>query len=84
MKHVAIEKELSSMKNYLSSGGYTIDVIDTNQKNNPSYLDGFDAIVVSGSSSNVLGIEDTSTKIPIIKARGMSQEEVKSRLDSIK
>ncbi|SHJ64394.1 YkuS family protein [Tepidibacter formicigenes] len=83
MKNVGVEKELSSMKEYLKNQGYEIQLIDTNQKNDPNYLNTLDALVISGSSSNVMGIEDTSTKIPIIKANGMTSEDVKNALDRV-
>lgn len=81
MKNIAIDKDLSSIKNYLTNEGYTVQVIDNNQKHDANYLNNFDALVVSGTTSNVMGVETTSTKIPIIKANGMTSEDVKKALD---
>lgn len=83
MKNVAIEKELSSVKDYLSNQGYQVQEIDHSKKYDQNYLNNFDALVISGTSSNVMGIEDTSTKIPIIKANGMTTEDVKNALDRV-
>lgn len=69
-KIVAVEEGLTPVKEYLSSKGY--DVVTASQNN----LDSCAAIVVTGLDSNVMGIEDTTTKAPVIRAHGMSPEEV--------
>ncbi|SHJ52157.1 Uncharacterised protein family (UPF0180) [Geosporobacter subterraneus DSM 17957] len=72
MKRVAVEKSLGNVRNYLKEKGFT--VTDLDQAKN--YLDGFDAVVVSGQDDNFMGIHDTSTKAPVINARGMDVEDV--------
>lgn len=83
MKNIAIERTMSFVKNDLKREGYQIDVIDSNEKNNSSYLNNFDALVVSGIKSNFIGIETSSTKIPVIKASGKSIEDIKVELNKI-
>ncbi|CAH2212921.1 YkuS family protein [Tepidibacter aestuarii] len=83
MKNIAVERTMSFVKNDLKREGYQIDIIDTNEKNNPNYLNNFDALLVSGSKSNFIGIEISSTKVPVIKATGKSIEDIKVELNKI-
>lgn len=72
MKKVAVEKSLGNVRNYLQEKGFTVTDLDTARDS----LNGFDAVVVSGQDDNFMGIHDTSTKAPIINARGMDVEDV--------
>ncbi|KXG77181.1 YkuS family protein [Thermotalea metallivorans] len=76
MKKIAVEKSLGNVKNYLRQQGFAVMDLD------PGHTDykNCDAIVVSGQSSNFLGIEDTETKAPVIKARGMTVEDIYQQL----
>lgn len=76
MKKVAIEKSLGNLRNYLQEKGFTVTDLDS-AKNN---LDGYDAVIISGQDSNFMGIHDTSTKAPVINARGMDVEDVYNQL----
>jgi hypothetical protein len=54
----------------LQSGGFqTVGLED-------SSLNDVSAIVVSGQDKNFLGMQDTSRKIPVINAEGLSAEDV--------
>ena len=44
-------------------------------------LGNVDAIVVTGMDQNVMGIQTTSTKVPIIDASGMVPEEVEKSIN---
>lgn len=81
MKNIAVERSLSNISDYLKSQGYKVQQIDIHQKNNKDFIDGFDAVVISGLSDNPLGIETTMAKTSIIEARGMTPREVKDELD---
>lgn len=83
MKNIAIERTMSFVKNDLKREGYQIDIIDSNEKNNPNYLNNFDALVVSGIKSNFIGIETSRSKIPVIRATGKSIEDIKIELNHI-
>jgi len=80
---IAVEKDLTPVKDYLSHKGYRVDCIDFNQQDSAK-LKGYDAIVVTGLNSNVLGIEDTSTKSVVINADGLTPEQVASELEQSK
>lgn len=81
MKNIGVEKGLGTVKDYLSNNGYKVQEIDTQMKSGSS-LSNFDALVVTGLDDNFMGIDDTSTKVPIFKAEGLSPEDVKKMLDN--
>ena len=68
-KKIAVEHSLTDVVDYLKEKGFDVESLDNSRD-----LNRFDAIVVTGQDSNILGIEDTETKTPVIKARGQSAE----------
>lgn len=76
MKRVGIEKPLSNVKRYLESKDCSVEVLDSNNKESRSALDSFDAIVVSGSDSNFMGMEDVATTTRVINANGKTEDEI--------
>jgi hypothetical protein len=78
---IAIEPTLSNVKSYLSEIGYTVESMNVNGTDN---LTGYDAIVVTGLSKNLAGINDTNTKAAVINADGLTPQEVASQLDRLK
>lgn len=73
MKRIAVEEGLTPVKNYLSQAGYQVQEIDIS--NTKSFAN-FDAVVLTGSNENMLGIQTTSTKAPVIDARGKKPEDI--------
>ena len=82
MKKVAVEKGLSDVEQYLSQQGYNVQQFERNSVEKGSFYNKFDAVVVTGESMNVMGYEDTVTKVPQVVADGLTAEEVKNQLDS--
>lgn len=82
MKKVAVEKGLGDVEQYLSSQGYTVEKFEMNSTENSNYYNGFDAVVITGGSVNVMGYEDTKTKVPQIIADGLTAEEIKKEIDT--
>lgn len=80
MNKIGVEKGLSNIANYLNSQGFSVEILSDDTVINTSKYNNLDVIVTSGLNSNMLGIHDTSTKIPVINADGMTQEEVKSEI----
>lgn len=78
---IAIEPTLSNIKSYLSEIGYTVESMNVNGTDN---LTGYDAIVVTGLSKNLAGINETNTKAAVINADGLTPQEVASQLDRLK
>ena len=81
MKNVAVEKGLSSVKNYLQSQGYSVKEFDLSKNNNATLLSSVDAVVVTGVNTNFTELDSTGTNAPIIEARGLSPEEVKKEIE---
>lgn len=76
MKRVAIEKDLTNVKDYLQNNGYTVECLESARDN----LDSYDAIVVTGLNTNFLGMQNTTTKASVINADGLTPKDVYSRL----
>ncbi|PAB59205.1 YkuS family protein [Anaeromicrobium sediminis] len=76
MKRVGVEKSLQNVKTFLSNEGY--DVVEF--ENNNSDIRNLDAVVVTGQSNNFLGMQNTTTKAPVISADGCTPEDIKNQL----
>jgi galactitol-specific phosphotransferase system IIB component len=76
LKDIAVEKSLSNISDYLKDHGYKVYEIDATQTNNKDFIRGFDAVVISGINKDFLGIQDTTTEMPVIIASGLKPEEV--------
>jgi galactitol-specific phosphotransferase system IIB component len=78
---IAVEQNLTPVKDYLSGKGYNVECISFGEQS-ASKLQGYDAIVVTGQNSNFLGMQDTDSKVAVINADGMSPEEVAEEIES--
>ena len=76
---IAIDHGLLDVKSFLLSQGYDIEDFEVNQNN----LNNFDAVIVSGQSINIMGMEETSTPIPIINATGLTPQEIYYKIQTI-
>ncbi|WP_093793722.1 YkuS family protein [Sporomusa acidovorans] len=74
-KKVAVEDNLSSIKQALEKRGYTV----VSPKNAENVM----ACVVMGMDNNLMDIQNTVTKAPVIDAAGMTPEQVVSRIESL-
>lgn len=81
MKKIGIEKGLTNVADYLTSEGYSIEILSESIDNNIPKLSSFDAIVTAGYNTDMLGISDTETKAPVVNAKGLTPQEVKDRLE---
>lgn len=81
MKKIGIEKGLSTIADYLSTQGYSVEILGEDLKSNVSKYDNLDVIVTADYNTNMMGFSDTSTKVPIINASGLTQEEIKSMIE---
>lgn len=82
MKKVAVEKGLKDVEQYLSEHGYSVQEFERNSIENASFYNGFDAVVVTGQSINVMGYQDTETKTPQIVAEGLTAQEIGREVES--
>lgn len=78
MARIAIEPALSNVKDYLSGMGFKVETIDVSKETGS--LRGYDAIVVTGLSTNLLGMSNTRSKAPVINADGLTPEEVAGKI----
>ncbi|QCX34629.1 YkuS family protein [Caloramator sp. E03] len=79
-KKVAVEQNLDNVREYLEKKGIKTERFSGSQLINASNISKYDAIIVSGSNKDLLGIEDTSTKVPVIDATGMTPEQIYQNL----
>ncbi len=70
-KRVAVEQSLTNVSDALRQRGY--EVVEMNSAHD---AENCSCCVVTGFDSNVMGMQDTSTKAPVIEANGLSADEV--------
>ncbi|MCX8129234.1 MAG: YkuS family protein [Clostridia bacterium] len=72
---IAIEPNLTPIKDFLSNKGYSVDSINFGEqiiKSDKNY----DAFIVTGIDTNFMGISDTNSKAVVINAKGLTAEQV--------
>ncbi|MDN3019312.1 YkuS family protein [Neobacillus drentensis] len=77
MAKVGVEQSLTNISQALREKGY--DVVDLKQESDAQNCD---CCVVSGLDSNVMGMQDTTTKASVIDANGLSADEVCQQVES--
>lgn len=82
MKKVGIEASLSNVKRYLEDRDCIVEVLDQKNKESRRALDRFDAVVVTGLDSNLMGMEDTMTNTRIINAEGKTENEIYNEISN--
>jgi galactitol-specific phosphotransferase system IIB component len=81
MKKVGIEKGLKDIADYLSNEGYSVQTLSESLQNNTESLNGFDAIVTADYNTDMMGFSDTTTKVPVVNASGLTPKEIKNLID---
>lgn len=79
--NVAVEENLTPVREYLSDKGFMVESIGYDQDSS-SVLNRFDAFVITGQNNNFMGINDIDTKAIIINASGLTPEQVYNELKS--
>lgn len=72
---IAIEPQLATIRDYLQGAGYHMTNLGDADPQTVS------AVVVRGSDDNILGRQDTLTRVPVIEAAGRTPEEVRQELE---
>jgi len=67
---IAVEGNLSNVREFLQQNGYQVLTIDRGS------IPDCDCCVISGGDRNMLGIHDTNTKVPVISIQGLTENEV--------
>ncbi|SHI47431.1 Uncharacterised protein family (UPF0180) [Clostridium cavendishii DSM 21758] len=81
MKKIGVQKGLSTIADYLSSQGYSVEILGEDFQNNIAKCDNLDAIVIANYNTNMMGFSDSFTQVPIINAEGLTQEDIKNIID---
>jgi hypothetical protein len=71
MARIGVEESLTAVSEALKEKGYDVVTL-----RNESDLNGVDCCVITGQDNNVMGIQTTATKSPVIDASGMNADEV--------
>ena len=75
MKKIAVDKNLSNVKRELKDSGYK--VVDYREEN----LKDIAAYVLTGEDNNMMNMEDSSTRKPVINAHGLNASQIRDELD---
>ena len=78
---VAVEMNLTQVREYLDSQGYEVVQLDPLSLSEVE-LHNCEAVVISGMDKNMLGMQDTFTGSPVIDATGKSPQQVMSQLQN--
>lgn len=82
MINVGVEKGLTNVIDYLTEQGFAVVPLGESIDENVAKLSDLDAIVTAGYNTDMMGISDTETKAPVINAKGLTPEEIKSQLEN--
>lgn len=77
MPRIAVEGNLSNVRKALQNNGFDVVTMDSSKD-----LANCDCCVISGADQNMMGIEDTFTKVPVINAEGMNEQEIVEQVRS--
>lgn len=81
MQKIAVQEGLDRVKSYLTEKGYEVDLVGFNAVTK-AQENAYDAIVLSGMSKDFMGISDTVTRVPVIDASGMTEEEIYKQIQT--
>lgn len=79
---IGVERSLTNIKSLLEKNNYDVVEMDNPKADTKRAQRKFDAIIVSGMDSNLLGMHDTESKAPVIDAEGKTADEVYSELQN--
>jgi hypothetical protein len=77
---VAVESELSNVRDYLESEGYKVIEFQHNDELQDE-LEDVDAIITTGMDEDFLGMHDIQTDAIVIEASGLSAREIAMMLE---
>lgn len=80
---VGVEADLSNVKRYLEDKDVNVKEFDSKKMGSSWTMNRYDAVVISGTDANVMGIQDAIGKAKVIDATGMTPEEVYNQIMNI-
>lgn len=72
---IAVDDNLTPVRQLLQQKGY--QVIPVDQVGNADY------VVVTGGADNLMGIQTTATKAPVIAAQGRTAEDIVAEIEKL-
>lgn len=78
---IAVEMNLTGLREYLDQQGYEVVQLDPLSTSGVE-LQNCKAVVISGMDKNMLGMQDIGTGSPVIDASGKSPEQILNQLKS--
>ncbi|MBA4495139.1 YkuS family protein [Paenactinomyces guangxiensis] len=81
MNRIAVEPNLSPIREFLSQQGYQVEPLDASNIQNAQ--NNYSAIVISGMDVNLMGMQDIVQNCPVINAHGLTPEQVHERLQQL-
>lgn len=72
---VAVERDLSAIGDHLVENGLQVEQVDMTDLT-PDRLQGYGAVVVSGQTTNLMGMEELKARVPVIEATGKTADEI--------
>ncbi len=82
MTRVAVEQNLTPVREYLSQQGYQVEALDASKIENGAQ-NNYTAIIISGVDQNLMGIQNVVQNCPVINAEGLTPQEVHQRLQQL-
>lgn len=73
---IGVEESLSNVSQALKEKGYQVVPLS-----NASDVNNVDCCVVTGMDSNIMGMQTTTTQVPVIEANGLSANEICQKID---
>ncbi|NLM44588.1 MAG: YkuS family protein [Clostridiales bacterium] len=80
---VGIESNLSNVRKYLEENNINVKEFDSKKMGSSWTMNRYDAVVVSGSDINIMGIQDVVGKAKVIDASGMTPQEIYNEIINI-
>lgn len=77
MARIGVEQSLTNIQEALRQKGY--DVVELKAEQDAQ---GCDCCVITGIDSNIMGMQDTTTKAAVIEANGLSADDVCQQVES--
>ncbi|MFD1705310.1 YkuS family protein [Siminovitchia sediminis] len=73
---IGVEEGLNNVSQALEAKGFEVVTLA-----NDSELNNVDCCVVTGMNSNLMGIQTTSSEVPVVEASGLSANEVCQKVE---
>lgn len=77
MPRIAVEGNLHNVQKALKNSGFDVITLESSQE-----LANCDCCVISGVDQNMMGVETTTSNIPVISAEGMNEQQIVDKVRS--